>query len=296
MVNKATPELRLAAGYADALLREKGIDQFPVDPRQLAEDAGITVLELPAGTDGCSGMLIHRGGAFGIMYSTAVDSAGYQRFSIAHELGHYYLPGHPDAVLRDGQHSSMAGYVSADAYEREADQFAAELVLPERLVRPVLGRLEDGMQSVRGLAEAAIASLSASGIAYARYTRSAVAVVMSTGGRVEFCSFSDALKDARVGWLKRGDAVPATSLTSELHRAPDRILAAESLSGETSLTHWFGSDRKLTVVEEAVGLGRYGKVLTILHVPGLTSSDEGLETDEQEEAALLESWTPRFHR
>jgi hypothetical protein len=230
------------------------------------------------------------------MYSTAVDSVGYQRFSVAHELGHYYLPGHPDAVLRNGEHHSLAGYVSADAYEREADQFAAELLLPERLVRPALARLDDGLDSVRGLAEAAGTSLSASGIAYARYTRSAVAVVMSTEGKVDFCSFSDALKDARVGWLKRGDRVPAASRTSDLHRSPDRILAADSAFGQSSLTDWFRTDRNPTVVEEAVGLGSYGKVLTILHAPGLTSSAEGLETDEEEEAALVESWTPRFHR
>ena len=55
---------------------------------------------------------------------------------------------------------------------------------------------------------------------------------------------------------------------------------------------WLGGRRSITVSEEAIGLGRYGKTLTVL-----SSSEIGEdESDEDDEDALIESWTPRFRR
>jgi hypothetical protein len=51
-------------------------------------------------TGGVSGMLLRNGDDFGILYATHIKSSGFQRFSISHELGHYFLPGHIDAVDR----------------------------------------------------------------------------------------------------------------------------------------------------------------------------------------------------
>jgi len=76
-------------------------------------------------------MLLRHGDVFGILYATHIASEGFQRFSIAHELGHYFLEGHIDHILpKDGVHESHAGFVSADPYELEADQFAGGLLMP----------------------------------------------------------------------------------------------------------------------------------------------------------------------
>ncbi len=50
----------------------------------------------------------------------------------------------------------------------------------------------------------------------------------------------------------------------------------------------------MRVSEEALGLGRYGKVLTVLHSDRIGSESE--TDEEQEEQDLRESWTPRFRR
>lgn len=49
-----------------------------------------------------------------------------------------------------------------------------------------------------------------------------------------------------------------------------------------------------TVKEESLGLGAYGKVLTILTSTRIGQELEPDEEDEQQE--LVESWTPRFKR
>jgi hypothetical protein len=57
---------------------------------------------------------------------------------------------------------------------------------------------------------------------------------------------------------------------------------------------WLGGKKSARVNEEVLGLGRYGKVLTILHSGEIGPENEPEEEREEEE--LRESWTPRFRR
>src|SRR6266850_156484 len=106
----------ISTQYAEKLLRERGITSLPVDPFALAAREQITVEAKPDTAPGVSGLFMRVGLSFGIMYATHIRNEGYQRFSVSHELGHYFLPGHIDAVfLDDAQvHTSHAGFVSDD--------------------------------------------------------------------------------------------------------------------------------------------------------------------------------------
>ena len=83
-----------------------------------------------------------------------------------------------------------------------------------------------------------------------------------------------------------------------LHRKPsgqcahiDRdlinICDAAKEKADTDLRVWFGGRRAGQVVEEIIGLGRYGKTLIVI-------SSSTLADDEKEDNDLEESWTPRF--
>ena len=65
--------------------------------------------------------------------------------------------------------------------------------------------------------------------------------------------------------------------------------AALRAGGEAELRNWFGGARSIPGSEEIVGLGRYGKTLTIL-------SSDVFADDEDEEEDLKERWEPRFRR
>src|SRR5438132_8395403 len=49
------------------------------------------------------------------------------RFSLGHELAHYYIDEHRDALVRGECHSSLSGFKSKDPKELQADEFAAAL-------------------------------------------------------------------------------------------------------------------------------------------------------------------------
>jgi hypothetical protein len=102
----------MAKQKAEALLRDEGITNLPVDPFAIAASRAIEVKAKPDTAEGVSGMLLRHGDVFGILYATHIPSEGFQRFSIGHELGHYFLEGHIDHILpEDGVHESHAGFV-----------------------------------------------------------------------------------------------------------------------------------------------------------------------------------------
>ena len=69
------------------------------------------------------------------------------------------------------------------------------------------------------------------------------------------------------------------------------VVACREDESDCDLNTWFQSDLEVEVFEEIVGLGSYGKTLTVLTLPDPPDLDE-LEEDEE----LEESWTPRFRR
>lgn len=67
------------------------------------------------------------------IYLNMQESAERQAFTVAHELGHYFLKHKPNEY---GMHQRQAVYQEGKgALERDADSFAANLLMPEKLVR-----------------------------------------------------------------------------------------------------------------------------------------------------------------
>ena len=227
------------------------------------------------------------------MYSTDIQNDGFQRFSVAHELGHYFLPDHPEHVLQHGPHISRAGFTSKDAYEREADFFAAALLLPRSLIRPAVDRLPEGMAGLIELAETCRTSLTAMAIAYAQSCSAAIAVVLSVDGKTKFCFMSDAMKRARLGWIAKTEQVPRGSPTDRQLQSGRRT--DHPVSDDVDLQDWFGCDKSCPAREEVISLRSPTELLTVLYSEELSIADDDL-SDEDEEADLIERWTPRFRR
>ena len=284
----------IAAASAERVVKERSLSVLPIDPIALARDLGITVMQKPSRAQGVSGMLLRYGNTFGIAYATHIDSIGFQNFSVAHELGHYYLPGHIDAVLSNSDvHESHAGFASGDQYEIEADHFAATLLMPHALFTRAMNTAGDGLPAIDKLAEQCCTSLTATAIRYARCTREAVAIVLSTGTRVLYCFMSDALKDVKeFNWIRKGEGLSPETVTFTFNQNPDNVLRGERDEGTADLRNWFGGGRSLSATEQVIGLGNYKRTLTVLTALDLEEQIENVE----EERELDESWTPRFRR
>jgi Zn-dependent peptidase ImmA (M78 family) len=285
---------KLAEGAASLVLRELKLDGLHIDPEAIAAEKGILVQPKPDTAEGVSGMLVKVGDEFGIMYATNIRSRGFQRFSIAHELGHYCIDGHADALLATGVHQSHANFASHDPFEQEADYFAAALLMPEVAFRKEMNRYDPGLACVENLAKACETSLTSTAIRFANLTRDGVAVILSKGMEIDYCFMSEGLKQAKgITWLRKGAPVPTATLTSRFIQQPENVRVGARDTAVCHLNDWMDGDRVYRVVEEVVGLGQYGRTLTVLTCASLS---EEPDEEGQEDEDVLDRWTPKFRR
>jgi hypothetical protein len=267
-----------------------------VDPFKIAASRDIEVKAKPDTAEGVSGMLLRHGNTFGILYATHIPSEGFQRFSVGHELGHYFLEGHIDQVLpKDGIHVSHAGFVSADTFELEADHFSAGLLMPATPFKKALATRSPGLETVEFMAGLCRTSLTATAIRCAELSSDAIAVIVSTGATIDYCFMSDAMKMLpQLSWLRKGSAVPKGTETARLNTQMSRVLNGDRAANEIDVMDWLGGNRSAIITEEVIGLGRYGKTLTVLSSESIGQSDNEDEDDDEED--IVERWTPRFRR
>lgn len=279
---------------AEQIIKGERIASLPVDPKAFARGKGIEVEAKPPGSAGVSGMLVRVGNEFAIAYSTHLGNEGFENFSVGHELGHFYLPGHMDAVIPggDGIHESRAGFNSKDRYEIEADRFSVGFLMPRHLFFPALEGAGRGLAAIESMSTLCKTSLHATAIRFAQCTRDRMAIVLSVGGRIDHCFMSDALRNTSgIDWLRKREAVPRDTPTHVFNQNQDNVARAVRIEQTSNLQQWFGGSRRVEISEDVVGLGRYGKTLTVLYDIDLPEPEE-----EQEERDLIESWTPRFKR
>jgi hypothetical protein len=111
---------------AEQIVKGLGIVKLPVDPKAIARGRGIDVVAKPMENEGVSGMLVRYGNEFAIAYATHHENEGFENFSVAHELGHYFLPGHAEAVIAGdtGSHASRAGATDSSGRRHDLLMFS----------------------------------------------------------------------------------------------------------------------------------------------------------------------------
>jgi Zn-dependent peptidase ImmA (M78 family) len=125
---------------ARALLASLSIQEPPVDVEAIAKGLDFKVLRssLPPNLAG----VMRIKGTMKTIGVNAAHSITKQRFTVAHELGHY-VGAHEDYhATRSETHVEVgpSWASSRTPQEREADEFAAELLMPERFLRKDLER------------------------------------------------------------------------------------------------------------------------------------------------------------
>jgi Zn-dependent peptidase ImmA (M78 family) len=132
MLNKRVEKVALQ------ILTEHEIDELPIPINELAFKRGLAVKAYDLG-ENVSGVLVINDGTGFIGYNPS-ESEVRQRFTIAHELGHYELHNieNESNLFVDKQFkvefrnsNSSTGEM---IYEREANAFAASILMPENII------------------------------------------------------------------------------------------------------------------------------------------------------------------
>lgn len=197
---------------------------------------------------------------FILFYPTRADGtlSLRQRFSIGHELAHYFLEPHREALLSGVAHNSTPGFICNETFEREADEFAAALMIPRDFIERRLGRRDFlDLKAVLALADECQTSSQCAAIRYATFTGEACSVVLSSKGRIHFHIASD---DSRARGFTYITRIPAGAVVAAAAAEPKTIKERTCDSSEWFDDRW--SDPRAH--EESYGLGYDGFVLTLL--------------------------------
>ncbi|HEX2628143.1 MAG TPA: ImmA/IrrE family metallo-endopeptidase [Chitinophagaceae bacterium] len=122
-------------------------NEAPVDVIEIANTCGVTVL--PYHLDNVSGVLVLKNGQPTIGFNQ-LESRVRNRFTIAHELGHYILHGKQEMVSdasdlfvdKDFKVRFRGNQESSKSEEIEANKFAAYLLMPDHLLKQEIENLE----------------------------------------------------------------------------------------------------------------------------------------------------------
>ena len=286
-------QLIKARQHGERIAAEKGYTSFPIDPFAIADSEGIMIVPKPADKKGVSGGIIFDEDVPSIFYATNIDNEGFQRFTVAHELGHYYLDGHPEEILKSSKmHISHAGFRQGDSsIELEADHFASGLLMPTHLVKKELLRRVIGLAGIESLAEVSKCSLTAAAIRAAECSPHPMAILVSKGAAVDYCFMSEGFKRlGKLAFFRKGVALP-DSATQRFNQNQDNVLYGKRETVETSLAEWFDGPANVRVDVVIVGIGSFGHSLTVFSSDALT---EDPDDEDDEEERLIDSYTPRF--
>ncbi|CAN7203320.1 ImmA/IrrE family metallo-endopeptidase [Rhizobium sp. LjRoot30] len=124
---------KIAATDARKIAQHNLLTTIPMDVRGLANALGLRVASMPM-DENVSGYLEKEGSGWTIGVNS-LHHINRQRFTIAHEIGHYFL--HRDrTIFRDGLLFRQAGDIAS--HEREANLFASLLLMPDVEFRQAL--------------------------------------------------------------------------------------------------------------------------------------------------------------
>jgi Zn-dependent peptidase ImmA (M78 family) len=222
---------------------------------------------------------------WGIIYNSAIRSAGRVNFTLAHEFGHYLIHRHayPDGI-RCGEQDVVRWDSEYGQVEHQANVFAANLLMPlddyRRQIDPTAKVDLNMLSYVAGRYEV---SLIAAILRWLQYTARRAVLVVSTDGFILWSRASDAaLKTGAFFPTSRGPIeVPETSLVARRDLLVDGNIGANMAPGT-----WLREEvREMTVFAE-----QYNFAITLL----LLSSDVAYDHfDPENELDIYEKFAGR---
>lgn len=244
------------------LLKKFDIKSLPINPFEIAESLGIPVVE--TNTKGYEGLLLKNNENARIIISSNITNQGRKHFTLAHELGHYSIPSHTKNSFE-----CIADFFNPfrrnPSDEVEANQFASELLLPEKLLKPILHTYKPEFESLDELSDDCGTSLTATAIKFASLTDDCCVLIATSDNKIKWFQKSPSFPYEY--YIGKGKSISYGTLTASY--SLEGVLK-EPDTQKVHATYWFsgrGIDNAATLIESCVPMPYYGVVLTMLWFP-----------------------------
>jgi hypothetical protein len=179
-------------------------------------------------------------------------------------------PNRPQQAAHEGAHIDLGlpseheelpwwSYAKRSRNEIFCDVFAAELLLPYKLFKPLVDKVDICLAAVDDLAGRFVASNMATGSRFATLAGAPCAFVLLEQGKVRYASRSTLLRQANA-WIPPRTILPQGSLSERLRNG-----GASSGPEEVDADIWFSNcDRGGTLLEDARHLAQWDQTVALL--------------------------------
>jgi hypothetical protein len=232
---------------------------FPVDVAKLAEAEGYEVRESDRLEDDEAGNTFELPGGRRIIVVNKRNHPYRRRFTVLHEIAHHVL----ELPSRHGSHlpaAELERFGSRPVEEVRCDVFAAECLVPWRLMKPLTDRYEFTADTVADLSDQFQASRPCVASRFARLSSAPVAYAVAEEGIIKYVIPSQALREARI-WIPSEVPLPRGSAAAAAIEQGCETLV-EDLDGEV----WSTSDdaSRFSVHEEVIHMEQWSQTLVLL--------------------------------
>lgn len=274
MTNEASQQRRVIdiAELAEAVAAEHWT-AGRTEPEAIIAAKGMT-LSFGMYGDAFDGLLEHKAGKFHVyanLHRLKTRESGRARFTLAHELGHYFIDDHRRALAsgRTPSHPSFTDYQSRNPVEQEADLFASHLLMPSGPFAKAGKKYLLGFDAVLALKEQFGTSITSTAIRFTQLDLGPCTLVKWNPDGFAWKWFSPSTFTAGYrATIKAREAVAPDSATGKA-LAGDVVQSKGYFQCGTSASAWFpgvrpGTPKDVLFIEQAIPLGEFG-VLTLLY-------------------------------
>lgn len=243
-----------------------------IDPLRILTEKEITHSFRDYG-DAFDGLLEYEDGEFHVylnQYRLVGIGRPRTRFTISHELGHYFIDKHRNGMISGtlAPPGSFSAYQSDEVVEIEADHFASHLLMPASLFAKKVASESVGLKAVLNLSTAFGTSRTACGVRYLKEEVVPGALFKWNYDGLHWKLLSEEFY--RSGFrhsIEKGSSAPEGSGTQEA--LTSLVKPVGVIKRGTCASVWFpnihaGSSQNEILVEETISLNRYG-ALTLVY-------------------------------
>ncbi len=246
--------------HATALLGQLNITSLPINPFNIAERLQVDVEE--HATKSYDGLLLKGEESAKIIINSNITNPRRKSFTLAHELGHYSIPSHSGSTF-ECTSSYFNPFEKNPVKENEANQFASELLLPEKLFRPLLTTYKPDFEGIGELADDCGTSLTATALKFVKLTDECCALLAISASKVRWFQKSQSFPY----WIDHDASIMEGTLTASYSLRGVPLVADTQ---KVHATYWFkgrGIDSSTALFESCVPMPDYGVILTMLWFP-----------------------------
>ncbi len=225
----------------------------------LAYEMGALVRDVPM--IGAVGRLARLGDRAIISVSTSVTFEGRRRWTVAHELGHF-------ALHRDHNQLQLLQEASIEEHydqgiEREANAFASEFLMPERLWKKHVDVRRPDLDIIRVLSKEYQISLQGAAIRFVRLCPERCAVVFAKEGRIQWFALGPEFNH----WVQRGQKLDPYTLAYDYFAKGREPRRREHVSASSWLSYDRSDKDDGEIFEDCLVIPSLEATLSLLWIP-----------------------------